>query len=235
MDSVPRSPVLEFVEVSYHDPRFQGPLLERIDFSLAPGEALALAGPSGSGKTTAIGLALGASRPGSGEVLVMGRSPLSLDRTELGQLRARIGYVAQHGALLGNLSLLDNLALPLRWHRSLREEEIAACMAAACADLELDLDDVPRVQPGMASAEMRHLVALAKALVLDPVLLILDEPGFSLGGNAAREYWRLLAQLRQRRRLALLIATADATAAGRAVDRVISLPPRVEHVRVRGR
>jgi ABC-type transporter Mla maintaining outer membrane lipid asymmetry ATPase subunit MlaF len=233
MDSSDRTPVLEFAEVSYHDPRFQGPLLERIDFSLAPGEALALAGPAGSGKSTALGLALGASRPGSGEVLVLGRNPLSLDRAELAQLRARIGYVAQHGALLGNLSLLDNLALPLRWHRSTGEDETTALMAAACADLELDLDELPRVQPGMASAEMRNLVALAKALVLDPVLLILDEPAFSLGGNAAREYWRLLAQLRQRRRLALLIATGDGGAIGKAVDRVISLPPRVEHLRAR--
>jgi ABC-type transporter Mla maintaining outer membrane lipid asymmetry ATPase subunit MlaF len=234
MGNADRTPVLEFVEVSYHDPRFQGPLLERIDFSLAPGEALALAGPSGAGKSTALGLALGASRPGSGEVLVLGRSPLSLDGSELGQLRARIGYVAQHGALLGNLSLLDNLALPLRWHRNTREDENAALMSAACADLEFDLDEVPRAQPGMASAEMCNLVALAKALVLDPVLLILDEPACNLGGNAAREYWRLLAQLRQRRRLALLIATTDAAAVGKAVDRIISLPPRVEHVRVRG-
>jgi phospholipid/cholesterol/gamma-HCH transport system ATP-binding protein len=233
MDHPDRHAVLEFAEASYHDPHFQGPLLERIDFSLAPGEALALTGPAGSGKSTAIGLALGASRPGSGEVLVLGRSPPSLDRAELIQLRARIGYVAQHGALLGNLSLLENLALPLRWHRNTRDQETTALMARACADLELDLDEVPRVQPGMASAEMRHLVALAKALILDPVLLILDEPAFSLGGNAAREYWRLLAQLRQRRRIALLIAVSDASSARAVVDRVISLPPRVEHVRVR--
>jgi ABC-type transporter Mla maintaining outer membrane lipid asymmetry ATPase subunit MlaF len=233
MDSSDRSPVLEFSEVSYHDPRFPGPLLEHIDFSLAPGEALALVGPAGSGKSTAIGLALGACRPGSGEVLAMGRSPLSMDPAELVQLRARIGYVAQHGALLGNLSLLDNLALPLRWHRNTDEAQTTAQLASACAALELDLDEVPRVQPAMASAEMRHLVALAKALVLDPVLLILDEPAFSLSGNAAREYWRLLAQLRQRRRIALLIATSDASTSSKAVDQVISLPPRVEHVRVR--
>ena len=235
MTSPDRAPVLEFSEVSYHDPRFRGPLLERISFSLAPGEALALAGPAGAGKSTAIGLALGASRPGSGEVLVLGRSPSGLDRVELGQLRARIGYVAQHGALLGNLSLLDNLALPLRWHRAISEKETTALMAAACADLELDLDEVPRVQPGMASAEMRHLIALAKALVNDPLLLILDEPARDLGGNAAREFWRLLAQLRQRRPLALLIAIGDAAAAGTAVDRVISLPPRAEHEHLRRR
>lgn len=83
MGTSDRSPVLEFVAVSYHDPRFPGPLLESIDFSLAPGEALALAGPAGSGKSTAVGLALGASRAGGGEVLVLGRSPSELDRTEL--------------------------------------------------------------------------------------------------------------------------------------------------------
>ncbi len=229
-----RVPVLEFVDLSYHDPRFAGPLLEHLDFSLAPGEALALCGPAGSGKSTALGLALGAARPGAGEVLVHGQSPLRLERAELFALRARIGYVAQHGALLGNLTLYDNLALPLRWHRDTGAAESARLMARACAELELELDEVPRVQPGMASAEMCQLVALARALVFDPVLVILDEPGAGLGGNAAREYWRLLSQLRSRRTLALLIATSDAGSALAAVDRVINLPPRTEHVRVRG-
>jgi phospholipid/cholesterol/gamma-HCH transport system ATP-binding protein len=167
-------------------------------------------------------------------VLVLGRNPSRLSGAELTQLRTRVGYVAQHGALLGNLSLLDNLALPLRYHRHTDERQTSTLMAAACALLDLDLDDVPRVQPAMASAEMRHLVALAKALVLEPLILLLDEPGSGLGGNAAREYWRLLTQLRSRRPLAMLIAATDLPSDRIAADRTIALPPRVEHVRERG-
>jgi ABC-type transporter Mla maintaining outer membrane lipid asymmetry ATPase subunit MlaF len=231
MPSHDKLALVEYVGVSYHDPHYREPLLEHIDFSLAAGEALALTGPSGSGKTTALCLAMGASQVNRGEVLVLGRSPGSLTSSELTQLRSRIGYVAQHGALLGNLSLLDNLALPLRYHRHTSEVETAALMGKACALLDLDLDDVPRVQPALASAEMRHLVALAKALVLEPAVLLIDEPAYGLGGNAAREYWRLLAQLRARQPMAVILCSLDATSGRAAADRAIALPPRVDHVR----
>lgn len=233
MGTTDGSALLEYVGVSHHDPHFQQPLLEDIDFSLSAGEALALTGPSGSGKSTALCLALGATQVNRGEVLVLGSSPGSLTDAELMHLRSRIGYVAQHGALLGNLSLLDNLALPLRYHRQTNDMQTTELMGRACALLDFDLEDVPRVQPALANAEMRHLISLAKALVLEPAILLLDEPASGLGGNAAREYWRLLAQLRTRRPMAVLITSIDATAGRAAADRAIALPPREEHVRER--
>jgi ABC-type transporter Mla maintaining outer membrane lipid asymmetry ATPase subunit MlaF len=232
--TAPRRPAaLEFVEVYYHDPHHQEPLLERIDFAIAPGEAVALIGPAGSGKSTALGLVLGACRASNGEVLVLGHDPAVLSLPELTNLRTRVGYLAQQGTLLSNLSLLDNLALPLRYHRDAGEAEARAAMTAACELVDLELDDLPRVQPALASLEMRQLVAMAKALVLEPAILLIDEPTAGLAGNAAREFWRLLAQVRARRDLAVLIATND-PATGRAVaDRTIALPPRHDASRLR--
>ena len=228
-----RPPVLEFVEVFYHDPLHAEPLLERIDFAIAPGEAVALTGPAGSGKSTALRLALGACQAGNGEVLVLGHHPAVLSQSELVNLRTRIGYVAQHGTLLSNLSLLDNLALPLLYHRNASPAEAHTAMAAACELVDLELDDLPRVQPAIASLEMRQLVALAKALVLEPAILLVDEPTAGLAGNAAREFWRLLAQVRARRDIAVLIALNDAATGRTVADRVIALPPRHDVSRMR--
>jgi ABC-type transporter Mla maintaining outer membrane lipid asymmetry ATPase subunit MlaF len=223
MPSVADPVVLEFADVSYHDPRFATPLLEHLDFAIAPGQALAITGPAGSGKSTALAMALAALQPTRGEVLVSGRQLGHLDPAGVAHLRTRVGYVAQQGALLGNLSLLDNLALPVRYHHRAGEEETRRAVAAACEAVDLEPGDIPAVQPAVASHEMRQLVALAKALVLEPSLLLIDEPASGLGGNAGRQYWRLLEQIRARRGIAMLIATTDAPTAQATTTRTIAL------------
>jgi ABC-type transporter Mla maintaining outer membrane lipid asymmetry ATPase subunit MlaF len=223
MPSAADPAVLEFADVSYHDPRFATPLLEHLDFSLAPGQALAITGPSGCGKSIALTLALAGRHPTRGEVLVSGKQLSHLDDAGIAHLRTRVGYVAQQGALLGNLSLLDNLALPVRYHHRAGEAETRRAVAAACEAVDLEPGDIPMVQPALATQEMRQLVALAKALVLEPSVLLIDEPASGLGGNAGRQYWRLLEQIRERRGIAMLIATSDAPTALAAVPRTIAL------------
>jgi ABC-type transporter Mla maintaining outer membrane lipid asymmetry ATPase subunit MlaF len=220
------APVLEFSEVFLHHPSFGGPLLEDLSFAIRPGEVLALTGPAGSGKTSALALAIAADGPTAGEVLFNGTGTAALDRDGIAHLRTRIGWVPQQGALVSNLSLLDNLALPLRWHRRLSDAEARPAMAAACELVDLELDDLPQLQPARAGQEMRQLIALATALVLEPALLVVDEPGAGLGGNAAREYWRLLHRLRERRGLAVLVAATDAPSARAQVERCLALPAR---------
>jgi phospholipid/cholesterol/gamma-HCH transport system ATP-binding protein len=219
-------PVLEFVGVSYHDPLHRTPLLEHLEFSLSSGESLALTGPAGSGKSTALGLILGACRVTRGEVLVCDQNPAVLGRLDLERLRTRVGYLAQHGALLSNLTLYDNLVLPLRYHRRATDQEARPFLEAACQVLDLELADVPRLLPALVSPELRRLVALARALILEPALLVVDEPAVGLGGNAARELWRLLGLVRERRSLAIIVATIDAIAGRDFAGRTIALPPR---------
>lgn len=223
MSSAADPAVLEFVDVSYHDPRFATPLLEHLDFAVAPGQALAITGPAGSGKSIALALVLAALHPTHGEVLVAGKQLSHLDAAGVAHLRTRVGYVAQQGALLGNLSLLDNIALPVRYHHRASDEEARRAVAAACEAVDLEPGDIPAVQPALATLEMRQLVALAKALVLEPSVLLIDEPASGLGGNAERQYWRLLEQIRAKRGIAMLIATSDAPTAQTAIGRTIAL------------
>ena len=144
----------------------------------------------------------------------------------ISHLRTRIGWVPHQGALISNLSLVDNLALPLRWHRRMTDAEARPAMAAACELVDLELDDLPAIQPARAGQEMRQLIALATALVLEPTLLLIDEPANGLGGNAAREYWRLIHRLREKRGLAVLVAAADAPSLRAQVEHCHALPAR---------
>lgn len=218
--------MLEFSEVLLHHRAFDGPLLADLSFAVRAGEVLALTGPSGSGKSSALALALGAALPSAGEVHVNGAATAALDADGLAHLRTRVGWVPQQGALVSNLSLVENLALPLRWHRRLSDAEARPAMAAACELVDLELDDLPGIQPARAGQEMRQLIALATALVLEPAVLLIDEPAAGLGGNAAREYWRLIHRLRERRGLAVLVAATDAPTVRAQVERCIALPAR---------
>ncbi len=220
------APVLEFSEVFLHHSPFDGPLLEDLNFVLRPGEVLALTGPSGSGKSSALALAMAAGLPTRGEVHVNGTVTTVLDGDGVAHLRTRIGWVPQQGGLVSNLSLVDNLALPLRWHRRLSNAEARPAMIAACELVDLELDDLPEIQPARAGQEMRQLITLATALVLEPTLLLIDEPANGLGGNAAREYWRLVHRLRERRGLAVLVAATDAPSVRAQVERCRALPAR---------
>lgn len=220
------APVLEFSEVFLHHPDFGGPLLENLDFAIRPGEIQALTGPSGSGKSSALALALGAGLPTRGEVHVNGANISALDSDGIAHLRTRIGWVPQQGGLVSNLTLIENLALPLRWHRRLDDAAARPAMVAACELVDLELDDLPAIQPARAGQEMRQLIALATALVLEPTLLLIDEPANGLGGNASREYWRLLHRLRERRGLAMLVAATDAPTVRTQVERCLALPAR---------
>ena len=218
--------LIEFSAVGCHDRRFGTPLLADLDFTLEAGEAVALVGPAGAGKSTALGLVVGESRPSRGEVHVFGSNTAHLDPAGLVHLRSRIGFVPQQGALLGNLTLIENLELPLRYHQRADAAHIAEALREACALLEFEPEDIPLGLPGAATQEMRQLVALARSLALRPQVLIVDEPALGLGGNAQREMWRLLAGLRERSGIALLIASHDQAAARALTDRVVALPAR---------
>jgi phospholipid/cholesterol/gamma-HCH transport system ATP-binding protein len=218
--------LIEFSAVGCHDRRYGTPLLADLDFTLAAGEAVALVGPAGAGKSTALGLVVGESRPTRGEVHVFGTNTAHLDQAGLVHLRSRIGFVPQQGALLGNLTLLENLELPLRYHQRADGAHIAEALREACALLEIEPEDIPLCLPGGATQEMRQLVALARSLALRPQVLIVDEPALGLGGNAQREIWRLLATLRERSGIAVLVASHDQAAARGFTDHVVALPAR---------
>jgi phospholipid/cholesterol/gamma-HCH transport system ATP-binding protein len=195
-----------------------------LSFAVERGEALVLAGGGSSGKSTALALCLGGRRADAGTVEVLGVDPAALGDGDRDALRARIGYVPQRGGLLANLTLHENIALPAAYHRRL--DRARAEQAVAQVHRLLGLDPLPALLPGDAPRLLRQVAAIARALVLEPELLLVDEPGAGLDEAAAEELWRLLWRVQSETGTAVLATVADARLAETLTDRVVVLPER---------
>jgi phospholipid/cholesterol/gamma-HCH transport system ATP-binding protein len=152
----------------------QNTVLDGIDIDIPRGKVVAIMGGSGCGKTTLLRLIGGQVRPSAGEVFVDGVPVHSVGLRELYALRRRIGMLFQFGALFTDLSVFDNVAFPLREHAGLPES-----MLRDLVMLKLEAVGLRGVQasmPGQLSGGMARRVALARAMALDPMLLMYDEP-----------------------------------------------------------
>ncbi len=178
--------------------------VRELDFAVHAREAVVLTGPLGCGKSTLLRAVIGQEKPTSGRVLIEGRDPFEMDDYQLEELRTRIGYMPEDGALLSNLNLFENLVLPLRYHRGPPEDEVR--FAAKETLRLLGIGELPHAIPPTTSRAMCQLVALARTLILRPVLLVLDAPVLGMDEPTARGVWRTLNKLRVDLDLAILIA-----------------------------
>jgi phospholipid/cholesterol/gamma-HCH transport system ATP-binding protein len=166
-----RDPVVVFEDVSIG---FDGkPVLKNISFRVAPGETRILLGPAGVGKSVLLKLANGLFRPDSGRITVFGEEVSSMRERDLFALRSRIGMVFQEGALFDSLSVRDNVAFRLM-EEHIPDEEIDARVAEALRFVELE--HTMQMFPAQLSGGMRRRVAIARAIVTKPDLLLYDSP-----------------------------------------------------------
>ncbi|MCG5470113.1 ABC transporter ATP-binding protein [Micromonospora sp. LAH09] len=193
--------------------------LRGVSLTVRPGELVAVMGPSGSGKSTLLALAGGLDRPTGGEVRVEGQPLGALDRRGLAQLRRRrIGYIFQQLNLLGSLSALENVALPLELDGTSGRRARALAMAALT---EVGLPALGDRFPDQLSGGQQQRVAIARALVGERRLVLADEPTGALDSQTGEAVLHLL-----RRRIdagaAGVLVTHEARHAGWA-DRVVFL------------
>ncbi|NOY71305.1 MAG: ABC transporter ATP-binding protein [Gammaproteobacteria bacterium] len=149
-------------------------ILDGVDIQVPRGKITAIMGPSGTGKTTLLGLIGGQLQPDSGTVSVENHIVSTLSRTELYRLRQRMGMLFQSGALFSDLSVYDNVAFPLREHA-----DFSAAMIHDLVMMKLHavgLRGACNLMPNELSAGMARRVALARAIALDPMLIMYDEP-----------------------------------------------------------
>ena len=179
-----------------------------IDLEVRRGEVLALVGGSGSGKTTLLREMIGLLRPSEGEVEVFGESPLQTDEARARRLRRRWGVLFQHGALFTALNVFDNIALPLREMRVRDEQLIARLVALKLAMVGLAPEDAARM-PAELSGGMVKRVGLARALSLEPELLLLDEPTSGLDPVAGQQFVELIGGLCRELGLTVVRVTHD--------------------------
>ena len=149
-------------------------IFDNVDLDIRRGKITAIMGPSGTGKTTLLRLIGGQLKPESGSVMVYGKDVAQLSRSELFALRKKMGMLFQTGALLTDLSVFDNVAFPLREHTDLPPSMIRDLVLMRLE--AVGLRGARDLMPAQLSGGMARRVALARAIVLDPMMVMYDEP-----------------------------------------------------------
>lgn len=193
-----------------------------LNLAVRSGEVLAIIGGSGSGKTTLLRLMLGLERPTQGEIRVFGQPLGDCADEQLECVRHRWGVLFQQGALFSALSVYDNVALPLRELKALPKEVIRELVMLKLVQVGLSARDALKM-PSELSGGMIKRVSLARALILDPQLLFLDEPTAGLDPESSKQFVRLIQELRSEMKLTVVMVTHDVDTLFALVDRVAVL------------
>src|ERR1700759_1259894 len=149
-----------------------------VSLTLPAGEISVLLGPSGTGKSVLLKTLVGLLRPDSGSILIAGQDIPRLKERDLSEVRKLFGVLFQDGALFGSMNLYDNIAFPLREHTDKGEDEIADIVNRRLREVGLAIAEDK--MPGEISGGMRKRAGLARALVLDPQVILFDEPDSGL-------------------------------------------------------
>jgi len=153
-------------------------VLQDITFDVPKGRITAILGPSGTGKSVLLKNIIGLLRPDAGEIWVDGENIVGMSEKDLYRIRRKFGVLFQDGALFGSMNLFDNIAFPLREHTKKSEREVREIVLEKAGMVGL-LDHMKKV-PGEVSGGMKKRAGLARALVLDPEIVLFDEPDSGL-------------------------------------------------------
>lgn len=182
-------------------------VLENVNLKLAAGETLCLGGPSGRGKSLFLRILAGLEKPQTGNLYYFGEHLPREKHTALEIAKRQVGFVLQNGALISNLTVRNNVALPLRYHKRGNEAEIAERVNMAL-DLMRVRDEEDKF-PFMLSIGMQKRVAIARSWVMDPRLLLMDEPTAGLDNYNRRNLLPLIDNMRRLFKTSIVIVTHD--------------------------
>jgi phospholipid/cholesterol/gamma-HCH transport system ATP-binding protein len=193
-------------------------IFDALDLEVARGSVTAIMGPSGTGKTTLLRHLTGQLRPDAGSVRVDGREVTGLSRHGLFELRERIGFLFQNSALLTDFSVFENVAFPLRQHTRLAEELLRAVVLTKLQ--AVGLRGAANLMPSELSGGMARRVALARAIVFDPMLILYDEPFVGLDPIALNQVLRLIRTLNQTLGITSIVVAHELAAIRQVADRI---------------
>jgi phospholipid/cholesterol/gamma-HCH transport system ATP-binding protein len=197
-------------------------VLNGISLSVNRGETLAVLGRSGTGKSVLLRLIIGLETPDSGSVYIHGQNIVGLALDRMSEIRKKMGFLFQHAALYDSLTVAENVAFPLVHHRkdmssSERSKRVKQLLA------EVGMEGNLGKMPSNISGGMQKRVGLARALALDPEILLLDEPTAGLDPISSGEIDDLILTLQRERRMASIVVTHDLHSARTIANRLALL------------
>jgi phospholipid/cholesterol/gamma-HCH transport system ATP-binding protein len=211
---------LEHVSVDFGKQR----VLREISLSIPRGQTLAIIGESGCGKTVLLKTIIGLLRPTRGRARFDGQDLADLSEKDLTQQRTRFGFLFQQAALFDSMTIAQNVSFPLRQHTRKSRQEMRQIVAARLAEVGLP-EGVLMKKPAELSGGMRKRVGLARALALEPEIILYDEPTTGLDPIMSDVINELILSTRRQHPVTSVVVTHDMRTAQKVADRVVMLYP----------
>ena len=212
------------VSVRQMDVSFEDPVLRDINLEIPAGQTVALLGESGCGKTVLMKTIIGLVKPTRGEIFFDGENINHLNDRNLNRLRLRFGFVFQNAALFDSMTIGQNVAFPLRQHGRFTNAQIREMVLARLSEVGLP-DSVVYKKPAELSGGMRKRVGLARALIMNPEIIMYDEPTTGLDPIMSDVINELIIRTRRRNPVTSIVVTHNMNTARKVADRVLMLMP----------
>jgi phospholipid/cholesterol/gamma-HCH transport system ATP-binding protein len=196
-------------------------VLSGVDLEVARGETVTVLGRSGTGKSVMLKLIIGLKRPDAGQIELNGEEITSMPLDDLNRVRKTVGFLFQGAALYDSLNIEENVAFPLRRHSKLNDRERRERVGELLARVGMEREGAK--MPADLSGGMKKRVGLARALALDPEIMLLDEPTAGLDPITASEINDLIRELQQERKISSIVVTHDMRSVKSVADRVAML------------
>ena len=207
------------IKVSGVSKSFNGQLvIDQVSLEVNTNEIFVILGESGTGKSVLLKHMMGLIRPDQGSIFIDSVDITKLPERKLLQIRKRIGFLFQEGALYDFMNVFENVAFPLKEHTNLKQKDILDKVQAVLK--EIDLEGIERKYPSELSGGMKKRVALARAIILDSKILFCDEPTSGLDPIRSRDISDLIKDVSKRMGCATVVTSHDIKNAFRIADRV---------------
>lgn len=196
-------------------------VLDDVSLEIPKGQTTVIIGPSGTGKSVFIKLLVGLLKPDAGQIWVGDQEITQLRERDLYRVRQRFGMLFQDGALFDSMNVADNISFPLRQHTNKTEKEISAIVRAKLA--QVGLPNVEHKYPGELSGGMRKRVGIARALALEPEVVLFDEPNSGLDPVMSDAIDKLIVRMQRELGLTFVVISHDLEGTFQIADRIAML------------